>query len=76
MYVSSVYGTCTVSAWLTKNREKTIFDMIMMSDIAYTVAVIENSHKKWDDAINGSGGEHGELPITPKFTRKKGRGKR
>ncbi len=45
-YVSRVYGTRTVSAWLFKNSEKAIFDMIMMSDIAYTVAVIENGHER------------------------------
>ena len=70
-YVSRVYGTRTVSEWLSKNREKMIFDMITMSDIAYTVAVIENGHERWDDAVNGSGREHEELPNTPKFTRKK-----
>jgi hypothetical protein len=75
-YVSRVYGTRTVSAWLSKNREKTIFDMITMSDIACTVAVIENFHERWDETINGSGREHEEFPMAPKFTRKKGRGKR
>jgi hypothetical protein len=41
-YVTRLYSTRTVSEWLTKNKGKTVFDMITMSDIAYTVAVIEN----------------------------------
>jgi hypothetical protein len=71
-YVTRVYGTHTVSAWLTKNNGKTVFDMVTMSDIAYTVAVIENGHKKWDESINRSGGECKELPKMPKFTKKGG----
>jgi hypothetical protein len=53
-YVSRVYGTRAVSGWLTKNKGKTIFDMITMSDIAYTVAVIENGHEKWDEDLKST----------------------
>ena len=67
-YVTRLYGTRAVSAWLTKNKGKTIFDMITMSDIAYTVAVIENGHDKWVEAINGSFNTQDEPPRTPKFT--------
>ncbi len=45
-YVARLYGTRTVSAWFTKNKGKTVFGMITMSDIAYNVAVIENDHEK------------------------------
>ncbi len=45
-YVTRLYGTCTVSTWFTKNKGKTIFNLVTMSDIAYTVAVIENGHDK------------------------------
>ena len=53
-YVTRLYGTRAVSAWFTKNKGKTIFDLVTMSDIAYTVAVIENGHDKWDESKNGS----------------------
>ena len=71
-YVTRVYGTRAISAWLTKNKGKTIFDMITMSDIAYTVAVIENGHEKWDEAINPNLRIQDELPKTSKFTKKAG----
>ena len=71
-YVSRVYGTRAISAWLTKNKGKTIFDLITMSDIAYTVAVIENGHEKWDEAIDPSLRVQDELPKTSKFTKKAG----
>ena len=71
-YVTRVYGTCAISAWLTKNKGKTIFDMITMSDIAYTVAVIENGHEKWDEAIDPNLRIQDELPKTSKFTKKAG----
>jgi hypothetical protein len=35
-----------VSGWFIKNKGKTAFDIITMSDIAYTVAVIEKGHDK------------------------------
>jgi hypothetical protein len=47
-YVSGIYGTCSIIAWVTKNKGRPFLDMVTMSDIAYTVAVIENSYKVWD----------------------------
>jgi hypothetical protein len=44
-YVTRLYGSRHIQLWATKNRNKTIFDLIKMSDLAYTVAVIENSHE-------------------------------
>jgi len=72
-YVSRVYGARAVSAWLTKNKGKTFLDMITMSDIAYTVAVIENGHERWDESINGRSLQTLDEPRkTPKFTKKEG----
>ncbi len=34
--------------WVTKNMGRHFLDMVTMSDIAYTIAVIENSYKAWD----------------------------
>jgi hypothetical protein len=42
-----------------------------MSDIACTVAVIENGHKKWDESKNGSEGDE-ELSKQPKFMKRGG----
>jgi hypothetical protein len=70
-YVTRLYGTRTVSTWFTKNKGKTIFDLVTMSDIAYTVAVIENGHDKWDESKNGSDGDE-ESPKKPKFTKRGG----
>jgi hypothetical protein len=71
-YVTRLYGTCTVSTWFTKNKGKTIFDLVMMSDTAYTVAVIENGHERWDESKNGSDGDE-ELPRKTKFTKRGGK---
>ncbi len=70
-YVTRLYGTHTVRAWFTKNKGKTVFDMVTMSDIAYTVAVIENGHEKWDESKNGSD-RHEELPKKTKFMKRGG----
>jgi hypothetical protein len=65
------YGTRTVSTWFTKNKGKTIFDLVTMSDIAYTVAVIENGHKRWDESKNKSD-EDEESPRKTKFAKRGG----
>ena len=70
-YATRLYGTRTVSAWFTKNKGKTIFDLVMMSNIAYTVAVIENGRDKWGESKNGSDGDE-ESPKKPKFTQRGG----
>ncbi len=68
-YVTRLYGTRTVSTWFTKNKGKTIFDLVMMSDIAYTVAVIENGHERWDESKNGIDGDE-ESHRRTKFTKR------
>jgi hypothetical protein len=70
-YVARLYVTHTVSTWFTKNKGKTIFNLVTMSDIAYTVAVIENGHERWDESKNRSDGDE-ELPRKTKFTKRGG----
>ena len=48
-YVSGLYGSRSIINWITKNKGKHFLDMVTMSDIAYTVAVIENSYESWDE---------------------------
>jgi hypothetical protein len=60
-----------VSTWFANNEGKTIFDLITMSDIAYTVAVIENRHKTWDEMIDTSEGMDSPKKTT-KFTKREG----
>ena len=47
-YVSGIYGTCSIIMWITKNKGRQFIDMVTISNIAYTVTVIENSYKVWD----------------------------
>jgi hypothetical protein len=47
-YVSGIYGTHSIITWIAKNKGRQFLDMVTMSDIAYTVTVIENSYKVWD----------------------------
>ncbi len=47
-YVTKFYGSCHITSWVAKNKNKTIFDLITVSDSAYSVAVIENGHEIWD----------------------------
>ena len=62
-----------VSEWFTKNKGKTVFDMITRSDVAYTVAVIENGHKKWYELKYRNGSDrHEESPKKTKFTKRGG----
>jgi hypothetical protein len=47
-YVTKFYGSSHITSWVAKNKNKTIFDLITMSGLAYSVAVIENGHEIWD----------------------------
>lgn len=47
-FVSRLYGTRTIAKWMSKNQGNSFIDMITMSDIAYTIAVVENSYEYWD----------------------------
>ena len=39
-YVTKLYGLRQITSWASTHKKMPIFDMITMSDIAYTVAVI------------------------------------
>ena len=47
--MTGLYGSRSIINWITKNKGKHFLDMVTMSDIAYTVAVIENSYAAWDE---------------------------
>ena len=51
-YVTELYGLRQIISWASTHKKMPIFDMITMSDIAYTVAMIENGHKLWDKMPN------------------------
>ena len=70
-YVSGLYGFRSIINWKTKNKGKHFLDMVTMSDIAYTVAVIENSYKAWDaehEIQNAGKGEEPEVYRRPQKT--------
>jgi hypothetical protein len=85
-YVTRLYGSRHIQSWAAKNKNKTIFDLIKISDLAYTVAVVENSHETWEKLLqhrhlSGDKGQHiweGEqeessTKKTPKFTKRAGK---
>jgi hypothetical protein len=85
-YVTTLYGSPHIQLWATKNQNKTIFDLIKISDLEYTVAVIENSHEIWEQCNDGQNvsskigrerweGDQEELSTkkTPKFTKRAGK---
>ena len=87
-YVTRSYNSRHITSWAAKIKNKTIFDLVTMSDLAYTVAVIENGHEIWKqmaETQNSSakagllalkcGGEQEESSTkkTSKFTKKAGR---
>jgi hypothetical protein len=63
--VSGLYGSRSIINWITKNKGKHFLDMVTMSDIAYTVAVIENSYEAWDEehGIDKNDGEGEEQEV-------------
>jgi hypothetical protein len=46
--VSRIYGIRMINTWLNKKKGPTFFDLMTISDIAYTVAVLENTYEVWD----------------------------
>ena len=68
--------------WITKNKGTHFLDMVRILDIAYMVAVIENSYEAWDEehGIENAGeGEEQEVHRRPqkmvkmKFTNRVGK---
>ena len=51
-FVSKLYGVRKINAWLSKKKGSTFFDLMTVSDIAYVVAVLENSYEVWDIEYN------------------------
>ena len=47
-FVSRIYGMRMINAWLSKKKGSTFFDLMTISDFAYTVAVLENSYEVWN----------------------------
>jgi hypothetical protein len=85
-YVTRLYGSQHITWWAAQNKNKTIFDLVTMSDLAYTVAVIENGHEIWDQLnehrhllgeerqqIREGEQEESSTKKTPKFTKKTGK---
>ena len=82
-FVSRIYGIRMINAWLSKKKGSTFFDMMTMSDFAYTVAVIENSYEVWDQQWKQEHVSTAEwkeyvnsdeyIKKTPKFTDRKGK---
>jgi hypothetical protein len=52
-YVTRLYGSGHIKLWVAKNQNKTIFDLIKISGLVYTDAVIENSHEIWEQCNEG-----------------------
>ncbi len=52
-YVTRLYVSRHIQLWATKNQNETIFDLIKISDLVYTVAVIENSHEIGEQCNEG-----------------------
>jgi hypothetical protein len=42
--VSKTYGIRLINKWLSKRKGENFFDLIFSSDLAYTVAIVENSY--------------------------------
>jgi hypothetical protein len=85
-YVTGFYGSDHITLWAAKNKNRTIFDLVTMSDLAYTVAVIKNGHEIWEQLnenrnSSGEGGLQGwgeeefktSTKKTPKFMKKAGK---
>jgi hypothetical protein len=44
-YVTRMYGSRHITLWVAMNKNKTIFDLVTILDMAYTIKVIKNGHK-------------------------------
>ena len=48
---SKIYRKHSINKWLSERKGEIFFDMITTSDIAYTVAIFENSYEYWDQCL-------------------------
>jgi hypothetical protein len=51
-FVSRIYGVPMINPWLSKKKGSPCFNLMTISDIAYTVAVLENSYEVWEQEYN------------------------
>ena len=82
-FLSRIYGICMINAWLSKKKGSTFFDLMTMSDFAYTVAVLENSYEVWDQELEKEKMSKTDwedytkskdyIKKTPKYTDRKGK---
>ena len=82
-FVSKIYGIRKINTWLSKKKGCTFFDLMTISDLAYTVAVLENSYEVWNreykktrmSTVEWEQYRTGDdyTSTMPKFTNRKGR---
>ncbi len=49
--VSKIYRTHSINRWLIKRKGEIFIDLITATNIAYTVAVVENSYEYWNQCF-------------------------
>jgi len=51
-YVVKLYGKRAVAPWVNINKGNSFLDMITMSDVVYSVSIVENSCRVWDQDLS------------------------
>jgi hypothetical protein len=76
-YVTRMYGSRHITSWAVMNKNKTIFDLVTISDMANMVAVIKNGHGFWEQlhenqflASGEEGGQRWEREQEESLTKK------
>ena len=46
-YVMKIYGVKMINDWLKKHKGQSFLKMMSMCDVAYCVALVQNSHEVW-----------------------------
>ena len=49
-FVVNLYGKRYVKEWTKKNKGCSLLDMITMSDVAYSLTLVDNNVERWDQA--------------------------
>ena len=47
-YVMKIYGVKMINDWLKKNKGQSFLTMMSMCDVAYCIALVQNSHEVWN----------------------------
>ena len=50
-YVVKLYGKRAIGTWVKKNKGASFLDMLTMSDVAYSLSVLENNCRVWDQEV-------------------------